>query len=402
MLSCRANKGDISNEQPTNADAWDFVDGDGYADGDGDADNDTDGDADADSDQDADIDGDTDADTDGVTDTDGDPDAAEDSDTVVHADGDSDTASDDTASSDDHSSACLYRCAAHCLSIGGTPTDGTCETEGYKCCRLDIVENTDADTDITGDSDTDADSDTQTGEDGNTNNSIQPFKGVGNSPKSRIERYGVSWCYNWMNSPQKTDCDDPLFVPMIWGGGDVAGEYAKIVNAGYTTVLGFNEPNKSDQANMSVEEAVALWPELTGNPDVRVGSPAVSDDGRWWLEDFMAQAEQRGLRVDFVTVHWYGWNAGSCDTAGGLEGALNWAEKWGRPLWLTEFGCMHESNPDAETVENFFKDALEMFKRHPNLERYAWYPWNTYNHLTDDNGNLTGLGELFSAAPAYR
>jgi hypothetical protein len=204
-----------------------------------------------------------------------------------------------------------------------------------------------------------------------------------------------------MTYPQASDCDDPYFVPMIKYGGNVAAELAAIADAGYTTVLGYNEPNKSDQANLSVEDAFAEWPDMVSNPDIRVGSPSVSDDGRWWLEDFMALVEDAGLRVDFITVHWYGWSAGSCDNANGLEGAINWAEQWGRPIWLTEFGCMHESNPDAATVENFFLSALEMLERHPSVERYAWYPWNPYNHLTED-GQLTGLGELFAAAPAYR
>ena len=65
-------------------------------------------------------------------------------------------------------------------------------------------------------------------------------------------------------------------------------------------MLGFNEPNKSDQANMSVADAIAQWPEITSDPNIRVGSPAVSDDGRAWLEDFMDQVEANNLRVDFI------------------------------------------------------------------------------------------------------
>jgi hypothetical protein len=191
---------------------------------------------------------------------------------------------------------------------------------------------------------------------------------------------------------------------MIWGDDNVAGKYAEIESAGYSVVLGFNEPNKSDQANMTVERAVDLWPILTQNPDIRVGSPAVSDDGRGWLEDFMRQVDANNLRVDFVTMHWYGWNAGSCDNAGQLGGALNWAEQWGRPVWITEFGCMHESNPDEQTVLNFFASALEMFTNRPNLERYAWYPWNPNSALSDRETPpvLTALGQIFANAPAYR
>ncbi|HMA91360.1 MAG TPA: glycosyl hydrolase, partial [Polyangiaceae bacterium] len=103
-----------------------------------------------------------------------------------------------------------------------------------------------------------------------------PYKGVANSPASQIAALDATWCYNWGTTPKSTDCADPYFVPMVWGGGDVAAAIKAIGNAGYTTVLGFNEPNKKDQSNMTVADAVALWPTLTSNPNIRVGSPAVS------------------------------------------------------------------------------------------------------------------------------
>ncbi len=192
---------------------------------------------------------------------------------------------------------------------------------------------------------------------------------------------------------------------MVWGPGDVAAAVQAIGAAGYTTVLGFNEPNKVDQANMTVADAIGLWPDLTSDPSIRVGSPAVSDDGRAWLEEFMAEAQTRGLRVDFVAMHWYGWNTGSC-VASQLEGAVNWASQWGLPVWITEFGCMGSSNTDEQTLLDFFDGAITMLEGHPLVERYAWYPWNTHNHLylEDDSGvrARTALGEAFAAAPPHR
>ena len=232
-----------------------------------------------------------------------------------------------------------------------------------------------------------------------------PYKGVANSPAAQLTALGATWCYNWGTSPKASDCNDPLFVPMVWGGGDVAGAIKAIGDAGYKTVLGFNEPNKTDQSNMTVDAAIALWPTLTSNPNIRVSSPAVSDDGRAWLESFMTQVKAKGLRVDFIAMHWYGWNAGSC-TSGQLEGAINWASKWGLPVWITEFGCMGSSNPDEQTLITFFNNSIPMLKNHPLVERYAWYPWNTYNDLYRANASgvfvITSLGTAFVAAPQYR
>jgi len=232
-----------------------------------------------------------------------------------------------------------------------------------------------------------------------------PFKGLANSPAAEITNLGASWCYNWTTAPDPKNCADPLFVPMIWGGGSVASALSTIGNAGYKTVLGFNEPNKADQSNMTVAAAIALWPTLTSNPNIRVGSPAVSDDGRAWLEDFMTQANAGGLRVDFIAMHWYGWNAGSC-TSGNLMGAVNWAAKWGLPVWVTEFGCMGSSNPDEATLLSFFNAAIPALANSAAVERYAFYPWNTYNDLYRPNASnvrmITALGTAFAAASKYK
>jgi hypothetical protein len=109
------------------------------------------------------------------------------------------------------------------------------------------------------------------------------------------------------------------------------------------------------------------------------------------------------LRVDFIAAHWYGWNAGSCDkNASALESYVRWLEALPgqRPIWLTEWGCLNQSNPTAAVVQAFFSGAIAMFAKHPRIERYAWYPWTTNNELiAADSGSPTALGTLFAAAP---
>jgi hypothetical protein len=231
-----------------------------------------------------------------------------------------------------------------------------------------------------------------------------PFKGVANAACADLPRLGASWWYNWVLAPGA--CNAAEFVPMIAGKAEkstaaVQSALRQLKAAGYKTVLGFNEPNKADQSNLSVAQVLELWPAMTADPDVRVGSPATSADAKAWFEDFMTQVEARSLRVDFVAVHWYGWNAGSCNDAKELESYLTWAEKFKRPIWITEFGCMNASNPTAEVVNSFYAAAIAMLARHATVERYAWYPWNPNNELVA-SGNLTTLGTAFAAAPAQR
>lgn len=169
-------------------------------------------------------------------------------------------------------------------------------------------------------------------------------------------------------------------------------------------MLGFNEPNKSNQSDLTVDQAISLWPALTSDKAIAVGSPATSADeaGKQWFAAFLAAVDAGNLRVDFVAVHWYGWNAGSCDPAAAeLENYLKWVESkaGGRPVWITEFGCLEKSNPDEATVKAFYTGAVQMFARHSQVIRYAWYPWFTNNHLVADDGSLTALGTTFAQQP---
>jgi hypothetical protein len=240
----------------------------------------------------------------------------------------------------------------------------------------------------------------------------QPFKGVAGSACSELVSLNVSWWYDWEQGP--TGCTSTPFVPMVWGHSSeqttaaIVSEVAAGVAAGYAYVLGFNEPDNSTQSSITVATAISLWPAFN-NPAVIIGSPATQGNatGLAWIQDFMTTVNNDTtgqLRVDFIATHWYGWDTGACDPA------ANTLQSWiagieaipgNRPIWLTEWGCMNESNPNAATVQAFYAGALAMFAKHPRLVRYAWYQWNTYNELIDaDGGGLTPLGAAYAAAPA--
>ena len=222
----------------------------------------------------------------------------------------------------------------------------------------------------------------------------------------------LSWYYNWTAS---TNCTSSAqFIPQFWGhaGENYAAELTTATSRGYTTILGFNEPDNATQANILVPAAIGFWPQLTSNPAVRVGSPATQGNtlGLTWLQNFMTQvnADTTGrLRVDFISFHWYGWNAGSCDPAAAtLEAYLKQIEAipGNLPLWLTEWGCLNLSAPTAPTVAAFYSGAIAMFAKHPRLERYGWFTSRTgdNNGLVTSAGVLTPLGAEYAAAPASR
>jgi hypothetical protein len=123
-----------------------------------------------------------------------------------------------------------------------------------------------------------------------------------------------------------------------------------------------------------------------------------------WFEQFMMQAAAQNLQVDFIALHWYGWGTGSCTDASGLDAYLTWAEQWGKPLWLTEWGCLNMSDPTPGTVKTFYDDAIVMFPKHPLLERYAWFLSRATTNMAlidATTSMLTPLGMDYQAAPSY-
>jgi Glycosyl hydrolase catalytic core len=246
-----------------------------------------------------------------------------------------------------------------------------------------------------------------------------PFKGFAGDPTActDMQHLGVSWYYNWKQTPTNGCASTGVpFVPMIWGHASNPDEQsASAITSAVTSfvskddgyVLGFNEPDNSTQSNIPVATAVSLWPSFN-NSAIQLGTPATqaNSTGQTWFTSFMASLNGSStLHADFIALHWYGWNTGSCDAAASqLESYIKYAEAFSgnRPIWLTEWGCLNDSAPDVPTVVSFYNGALAVFARHPRVQRYSWYPWSTNLYLVNSDGSLTTLGTAYAAAPAYK
>jgi hypothetical protein len=221
---------------------------------------------------------------------------------------------------------------------------------------------------------------------------------------------GLSWFYTWTPGPAGvTRPAQTGFVPMIWGADMVDRASLDQARANGDTLLGFNEPDVADQSDLTVDQALDLWPQLLGTGQ-RLGSPAVSADGATpggWLDRFMTGARQRGYRVDFVAVHWYGSNF--ADPAGQAADLCHYLaavyQRYHKPVWLTEYaladfsgGVEHARYPSDAEQAAFVRASLPLLQRLPYLERYAWFA------LADsDSGYRTGLysaGSTLSPAGA--
>lgn len=250
-------------------------------------------------------------------------------------------------------------------------------------------------------------------------------KGVGFWPgegiRDGLQRSGAAWCYNWTSSADDSPLEGVEFIPMIWGKSqDLASQLDRAKKSG-RTLLGFNEPDIKNQANLSVEEALALWPALQAT-GMRLGSPAPSKEGAepgQWLDAFVRGANQRGYQIDFICVHHYSaiYDDPKAATAELKDYLSRIHRHYGKPLWLTEFALSNWKTPaSAEQQGAFIREALPMLESLPFLERYAWFALPRFtgdhgallhSHLVDQKHQPTSVGIIYrdsksSPQPALR
>lgn len=221
-------------------------------------------------------------------------------------------------------------------------------------------------------------------------------KGWAGGDASLHRLFGAHWYYTW--SPKTRPSKAIEFVPMIKGEWSLKQAGAIKSMGGISHLLGFNEPERRKQGNLSIERALALWPklvEIAEAKELRLGSPAPSSDraGMAWFGEFMAQAKRRKLRVDFIAMHWY-----RSRDAGEFESFVKELARDHRlPIWITEFNGW--SGPENEHYE-FLQKSLHFLERNSDVERYAYFnPGTGKPHsLVAKNGSLTRMGELYRDA----
>ena len=227
----------------------------------------------------------------------------------------------------------------------------------------------------------------------------------------------ISWFYNWGNSANGEASVQAFlescnidFCPMCWSGGYNADRIRRYVAAHPNTkyLLGFNEPNLTDQANMTPQRAGELWPgvvRLAKELNLRLGAPAMNygtlvgySDPIKWLDEFFAIDSVYLEDIDFIPIHCY------MTSASAVKSYVEKFAKYNKPIWMTEFCAWEISGVDVQ--KSYMSDVLNYFESSSLVERYAWFiPRSNkslnekpYNQLLTklDPVTLTPLGEIFA------
>lgn len=244
-----------------------------------------------------------------------------------------------------------------------------------------------------------------------------------NLPK--IKKLKPYWNYSWGMNRVAGQPANIEFVPMAWGAWGKEGlqknldsKVIPLIKSGKVKrFLGFNEPDKHDQANMKVKEVLKYWPMLEAL-NVPLCSPACAnalgkDDasnqgvGGNWMRTFMKEVEKKGLRIDYIGVHWYG-GTGATSFKERMVEIYNAYGK--RPLLVTEFAPADwgaktpaKNHHSKEEVLAFMKEVLPWMEKQNWIAGYAWYSWMPHESagsssaLIDKDGNLTTCGKYYSS-----
>ena len=233
---------------------------------------------------------------------------------------------------------------------------------------------------------------------------------------------GISWWYAWGLRPHTAVPADFRsrfgmdFHPMLWNGNFATSEVESylLAHPDIEHLLLLNEPNLTDQANLTPSQAAALWPRfesIANRTGVKLIGPAITwgtmpgfSDPVEWLDAFYSEYRaangNRDPRIDYLAFHWYDY---------GLGAQLDRLRKYGKALWVTEFANWH-SQADGAQIDTVAKQKAQMSDMVATCEsrsdvfRYAWFTgrWPSDIHHTSllgASGELTELGRHYVALP---
>ena len=232
---------------------------------------------------------------------------------------------------------------------------------------------------------------------------------------------GVSWWYGWGQNAKSTVPSNHSarfgmdFIPMLWrdfNDADIAAVLAADTSIKYLLLM--NEPNLTDQANLTPQAAAQLWPRyeaVAARTGVKLVGPAITwgtmagyADPVVWLDAFYAAYRtanaNRDPQIDYLAFHWYDY---------GLKDQLDRLVKYGKPFWVTEMANWHNGDGSAQ-IDSVAKQKTQMTEMvalcesRADVFRYAWFTgrWDNDTHfssLLGANGTLTELGQHYLSLP---
>ncbi|KAG9524637.1 glycoside hydrolase family 128 protein, partial [Aureobasidium melanogenum] len=202
----------------------------------------------------------------------------------------------------------------------------------------------------------------------------------------------ISWYSNYEPVAPNFDASTHTVVgaPMLWGKGDQCltnnpdgpvdewrlGNFTEYVTSGETdpnVFFGFYEPDcdcPSSSHITNVTVGVEKWNQYIKplrNRGIALGSPPMCTQlDQTWLTNFAAQ----GVTWDVTSIH-----VNKPTVADGIKVVEYYASKFGKPVWVSEFTCVNDTNwsscGDQDTVNSFIDGMVQYFEGNDNVIAYG-------------------------------
>lgn len=228
-----------------------------------------------------------------------------------------------------------------------------------------------------------------------------------------VSKYKSSHYYNWKTSPSGS-VSATHHQPMWWNNRQDRTQSVLLLRAEWAVsdvpkyLLGFNEPNHSTQANMSVTSALNEWSRAE-----QVNLPLLGPQHDWawgsWYTSFFDQADAKGFRIDEGGGHIYPTSSsvGYDSFSNGVSDGYN--AQNGRVQWVTEWNWVNWGGAATWTADELYSVVAETLWRYENngwLKRHEFFafsrswPNGAPGALEDDrsgqNDAILPLGRLYS------
>jgi hypothetical protein len=185
----------------------------------------------------------------------------------------------------------------------------------------------------------------------------------------------ISWAYNWGSSSSGLS-DSVKFIPTLWGTASMFtnswSENAKsAIESGSTHLFSFNEPDLSEQANMSPSEAATAWKQYM-EPfagQAKLCAPSVTNGGGsmglTWLSSFLEQCSD--CTIDCVNIHWYD----SAENVAYFKQHVNDAADIasGKEIFLSEFAATGSD----DQISEFLETVMPWMDSNDSVGGYAYF-----------------------------
>lgn len=215
----------------------------------------------------------------------------------------------------------------------------------------------------------------------------------------------IGWWYDWTPNPSQDG--KPIAVSMLWGDGGLGGEQNdasrlatfKAMSSAPEYILGFEEPDCSTvgSAGISVSDGASTWNSVIApwaGKGSLLGSPSMCKQAdETWLTPFKNDIS---VQWDFTAIH-----VNKNNMAGVKLDIDHYWNTYGKPIWVTEFACVDDSNwtpcTDQSEINTYINNIVDLFESDSRVYAYAYSDGLGLGSVwpTVSNGQLSQSGQTY-------